>query len=122
MIVFAIKGGIARADTPALCARLRVLLESTRGDRVICDVGRLVQVDLATVDALARLQLVARRYRRQFRVRNASEELADLLALVGLSEVVPIEAALSLQVQGQIEEREELRGVEEKADPGDPTV
>lgn len=121
-IVFAIGGTIHRADIPALCARLRALLESNADDRIICDVGGLVQVDVATVEALARLQLVARRCRRQFRVRNASAELVDLLALVGLCEVVPIEVPLPLPAQGQPEEREELRGVEEEADSGDPTV
>jgi ABC-type transporter Mla MlaB component len=119
VIVFAIGGRIVRGDVPALCARLRVLLESSPGDEVICDVGELVQVDLAAVETLARLQLVARRHRRRFRVRNAGEELRELLALVGLSEVVPLADALSRQPRGQPEEREQPRRVEEEGDPGD---
>jgi len=41
--------------------------------------------DLSVVDALARLQLRARRSRCTIRVLNPSPELVELLALVGLT-------------------------------------
>ncbi len=122
VIVFAISGRVDRADIPALCERLRGLLENNRSDVVVCDVGRLTRVDLTTVDLLARLEVTARRSRRRIRVRRASRELANLLALTGLSDVVALESVSALQAQGQAEEREEPGRVEEEADPSNPTV
>jgi ABC-type transporter Mla MlaB component len=55
---------------------------------VECDVAGLPP-DAVTVDALARVQLAARRNGRQVRLRNASDELLALLELAGLREVVP---------------------------------
>ena len=121
-IVFTIGKAVDRKDIPALCARLRALLESSAGDSVICDVGGPLRADTAAVDALARLLLTARRSGRQFRVRRASAELRDLLALMGLSGLVPLESIVALPPQGQPEEGEQPRGVEEEADPGNATV
>ncbi len=47
-----------------------------------------VAADAVTVDALARLQLAASRHGCEVRVRGASRELLELLALMGLSDVV----------------------------------
>ncbi|MDQ6711630.1 MAG: STAS domain-containing protein [Candidatus Dormibacteraeota bacterium] len=55
---------------------------------VFCDVQG-VSADAVTVDALARLQLAARRNQFQVRLRGASKELRGLLALMGLSDVLP---------------------------------
>jgi hypothetical protein len=41
------------------------------------------------VEALARLQLVARRIGCQVRLRGASGELLELVAFMGLSDVLP---------------------------------
>ena len=118
-IVFAVDGAVDRKDVPALCARLRALLESGAGDLVVCDVERLARVDFAAVDALARLALTARRHGRQFRVRNASAELRCLLELVGLLGVVELETDSAVDPRGKAEQRKEPRGIEEEADPGD---
>ncbi len=115
-----ISGPITGAAVAGLCERVRLALEGSRADLVVCDVGTLVDPDCATVDALARLQLTARRLGRQVRLRNACGELQELLALVGLSDVVPC-AALRREQRGQAEDRKQARGVEEEADPGDPT-
>jgi ABC-type transporter Mla MlaB component len=56
----------------------------------ICDV-RGAQADAATVDALARAQLAARRNGRRVRLRHASAELLQLIAFMGLEEVLPAE-------------------------------
>ncbi len=90
-------------------------------DVVVCDVGALVNPDAAAIDALARLQLTARRLGRQVWLRNASARLQELLFLMGLSDVLPLWRELRLESSGQAEQREESRGVEEKADPADPT-
>jgi anti-anti-sigma regulatory factor len=74
---------------------------------IVCDL-RGVAADCATIDALARLQLAARRIGIELNVRNASHELAELLAFTGLS------GALGLEPGREREEREEpLRGEEE---------
>ncbi|MFE6663236.1 hypothetical protein ACFVFH_06670 [Streptomyces sp. NPDC057697] len=58
---------------------------------VDCDVGGVVHVDLALVEAVARLGLVARRAGgRRLRLRRVPPELKGLLDLVGLAEVVDV--------------------------------
>ena len=89
-IAFAIAGPIARADLPGLCARVCALLATSGADVAFCDV-RDVAPDAVTVDALARLQLAARRYACQVCLRDASDQLLDLLAFTGLSDVLPDE-------------------------------
>jgi hypothetical protein len=118
-IVLAIDGRIARADIPALCERVHVLLEGCDAELVVCDVGALVDPDAVTVDALARLQLTAGRLGRRIRLRDPCGELQGLLALMGLGDVLP-GAASELQPGGQAEEREQAGGVQEEADPVDP--
>lgn len=56
---------------------------------VDCDVGGVVHPDLAVVEAVARLGLVARRVGgAQLRLRNVPAELDALLGLVGLTDAV----------------------------------
>jgi len=105
-IVVVMEGPIERADVAELCERVRLLLASSNAKLVICDVRALTKPDAATVDALARLQLTARRLGSQVRLRHACGALQDLLALVGLSEVVPLSAASRLEPRGQAEQRE----------------
>ena len=112
-VAFVVGGVVAPADVPALCERLRALLESSEADRVLCDVGALIAADAATVDALARLRLTAQRVGCDVRIRHASAGLAELLALVGLADVIRLCAESGFQGGGQAEEREEGGGVEE---------
>ena len=86
-IAFEIHGPIARADLPGLCDRVCALLREGRPDVVLCEVGG-VEPDAVTVDALARLQLAARRYACPMRLRGASDELRSLVALMGLADVL----------------------------------
>ncbi|MDQ3660482.1 MAG: STAS domain-containing protein [Actinomycetota bacterium] len=71
------------------CASLHLVLEGSAGS-VVCDLGALDRPDAGTVDALARLQLSARRLGRQIQLRNAPGELRELVALMGLSDVLPL--------------------------------
>jgi hypothetical protein len=66
--------------------------------------------DLAAVDRLARMQLHARRLGGCLRVTEMCAELEDLLDLVGLRR----------ELGGEAEEREQVLGVEEGMDRGDP--
>ena len=87
-VAFAIGGPIARADLPGLCARVCGLLERSRAGVAFCDV-RGVEPDAVTIDALARLQLAARRHGCQVRLRHASAELRELVGFMGLRDVLP---------------------------------
>lgn len=86
-VAFAIRGPITRGDLPGLCDRVCGLL-GARGSVVACDVHG-VEPDAVTVDALARLQLAARRRGCEVRLRHASEPLLELVELMGLSHVLP---------------------------------
>ncbi len=70
-------------------------------------------VDLSVVDELARLQLGARRRGCSLWLRHACPDLAELLGLAGLADV--------LQVGGQAEGGEQA-GVEEVVVPDDPVA
>ena len=87
-LVFAIEGPITRSDLPGLCNRVRSELEGSGVDVALCDVRTVAEVDAVTVDALARLQLLARRLGCQVRLRNASDELLELVAFMGLTNVL----------------------------------
>ncbi len=87
-IRFAIRGPIARADLPGLCDRVCGLLERSGAEVALCDVSG-VDPDAVTIDALARLQLAARRHNCQVRLCQASTELLELLAFMGLRDVMP---------------------------------
>jgi ABC-type transporter Mla MlaB component len=88
VLAFAIRGPISRADLPGLCARVCGLLHGSAGAIAHCDV-RGVDADAVTADALARLQLGARRHGCEVSLCNASSELLALLAFMGLDAVVP---------------------------------
>ena len=87
-VAFAVGGPIARTDLPGLCARVCELLKTSGAAFALCDV-RGVEADAVTVEALARLQLAARRYGCQVRLRHPSSELVDLVAFMGLRDVLP---------------------------------
>ena len=105
---------IRRADVPDLCNRARNLMTGRLGEALECDVAGVGNPDLRTVEALARVGLVANRMGSGIRLRSASVELLDLLAFCGL----PLE--LVVEGEREAEEREEARRVEEERDPGDP--
>jgi len=86
-ITFAIRGPLAREDLPELYERVCALLAAAGADVAVCDVGG-VTADAVSVDALARLQLAARRHRCRIELRHASPELRDLIAFMGLDDVI----------------------------------
>jgi len=87
-VEFAIRGPIARDDLPGLCARVCALLRGSGAPVALIDVAS-VAPDVVTVEALARLQLAARRSGCTVRLRGATPALRELLAFMGLSEVLP---------------------------------
>jgi hypothetical protein len=86
-------------------ARRSIFQMTIPGPRtIVCDVSAL-DPDARAIDALARLKLSSRRVGCELRLRHASRELLELLAFVGLNEVLRLEAG------GQPEEREQRVGV-----------
>ncbi len=116
-------------DTPTLTAELGILV-SAGATLVVCDVGALAPADLGAVDALARLQLAARRLGCGLRLMRVSSELQQLLGCVGLADVVLGIEVLGVEVLGvevlgvemrrQAEDREQRVGVEEERELDDP--
>ena len=72
--------------------------------------------DLEIVDALARLQLAARRAGYRIDVTAAPADVIELIELAGLTETLGVEAGR------QPEEREERVGVEEERELDDPSA
>jgi ABC-type transporter Mla MlaB component len=87
-VAFAIRGPIGRADLAGLCDRVCALLAESRAATALCDV-RGIEPDAVAVDALARLQLAARRHGCRVRLRHASSELLELVGFMGLGDVLP---------------------------------
>jgi ABC-type transporter Mla MlaB component len=117
-----ISGPLAPAELAELCECVRCRLEGCDAEVLVCDVRALTHPDVATVGALARLQLTARRLGRRIQLRDPPLELRRLLELCGLADVLPAGARLRLEPLGQPEEWEQPRGVEERVDGGDPPV
>lgn len=86
-VAFRISGPIERDDLEGLCDRVCALLRASGARVADCDV-RGVEPDAVTVEALARLQLAARRLRCRVRLRHASGELRELVELMGLEDVL----------------------------------
>lgn len=86
-IAMAIWGPIAREDLPGLCDRVCRLLCDAKPTLVRCDV-RGVEPDAVMVDALARLQLAAKRHECRMLLIGAGAPLRDLVELMGLADVL----------------------------------
>ena len=85
---FAIRAPISHGDLEGLSRRVCAILERNPGPVALCEVDG-IGADAVVVDALARLQLAARRRGCQVRLLHATRELRDLLEFLGLDDVVP---------------------------------
>jgi len=83
--VLDIRGALGSSDVPQLRERVEALVD--RGP-VVCDLTGLGEVDAGTVDALARLQLAARRLGGRIVLRNVPGELQELLGFMGLADAL----------------------------------
>jgi len=98
-----------------------VILDGDAGGPVEVVVGSVSgrPVDLELVDALARLQLTARRLGCSIRLREPSQQLHELLDLVGVGGLLTGPDPLPLDAGRQAEGGEHL-GVQEVVPPRDP--
>lgn len=85
---FSIRGPIARSDLQGLCDRVCRLLTAHQPTVAVCDVSG-VSTDAVVVDALARLQLAARAHGCRVCLLHATPELRELVAFMGLEDVLP---------------------------------
>ena len=114
-LVFGVYGPISRDDLPGLCDRVCALLDTSDPEVAVCEVDN-VPADAVTVDALARLDLAARRQGCRVYLRDASPELLELVRFLGLDQVLVVEPG------GEPEPREDGLGVEEEGQPCDPAA
>ena len=82
--------GVRPADIRRLYEEMRRALEKDQTSIVICDVGSITQPDATIVDAIARLQLTARRMDCVLHLKDVCPRLRELLDLAGLADVIPI--------------------------------
>jgi ABC-type transporter Mla MlaB component len=85
-VVFSVRGPIATGDLAGLCERVCGILSASGASFAVCEVDG-IDPSAATVDALCRLQLAARRLGIRISLRGASSELRDLVAFMGLEDV-----------------------------------
>jgi ABC-type transporter Mla MlaB component len=102
--------GTSRDDIPRLCAQLRELVVRTSATMISCDVGAVTRPGLTCLDAVARLQLTAKRLGCQLWLEGVNDSWTGLLALTGLNSVIR---------HRQAEHREEPLHVEKVVHPGD---
>ena len=88
--ILVFNGRIGRTDIEQICEWADPLLAGADAGLVICDVSAIVDPDAVTIDALARLQLTARRLGHKVKVRHASHDLKQLLEFTGLRDAVPV--------------------------------
>lgn len=79
------------AAARVLRERLRAVMSTTDAPTIVVDVAAL-PATCRSIEALARLQLTARRANRGIRLTRASPALEHLLDFAGLADVVPIAA------------------------------
>ena len=72
----------------SLCASVTGLIGGGAPCVILCDAGCPVPPDLSVVEALARLQVAARRLGGEIRVCAERRELRELLSLAGLGDVI----------------------------------
>jgi ABC-type transporter Mla MlaB component len=85
---FSVRGPLARDDLPALYERFCALVSEHAPARILCDVAG-VAPDAVAVDALARMQLAARRHHCTVTLVGVPVELRTLVTLMGLTNVLP---------------------------------
>jgi len=93
-VPFSIRGPLLRADVPGVCDRVCAILTAAAGASLVCCVDDC-SPDAVTVDALARLQLAARRCGCRILLRGATPQLLELVGFMGLANVFPEPAEVS---------------------------
>ena len=115
-IVVVVPGSMDPEAIADLCERVRALVESRATRPVVCDVSALTEPDARALDAIARLQLIARRAGIPVGLYDPPAILVDLLALTGLSDAIPTGSVV--ERDRQVEQRKQA-GIDEEVHPRD---
>lgn len=118
-VIVVLRDADGEGVVPSWCASVRSLLSAGRADLVTCDVEGLEGPSGVIIDALARLQLTARRSGGSIRLRHPQPTLEELLAVAGFAELLPVCGGLVPKHERQVEEAEQRR-IEEGMDADDP--
>jgi ABC-type transporter Mla MlaB component len=86
-VLLQIRPPLRREDLPGLFSRTCTMLQEHQPERILCDVTG-VDADAVSMDALARLQLAARRNGCRVEFTGASPRLRALIGFSGLAEVL----------------------------------
>lgn len=113
-VTLAVGAAVTRADIAGLCTGLAALVDGRERGVVVCDVSGVGRPSVVTVEALARLGLTARRHGWRLVLDGAGPDLRALVRLLGLAGALP-------EAGREPEQREQPGGVEEVADPRDPS-
>jgi hypothetical protein len=113
---------LAPCDVRPLADQLVRKLRRREVAEVLVDVSCVRTPDVGYIDALARLQLVAGRYGGRVRLVRPCPRLMELLALVGLEDLLPADDRESGDLHREAEHREQPVDVEVGIDPGDPVA
>ena len=91
---------------------------------IACDASAIVVPSPSELEALARLQMTARRLGATIELHNASSALTDLIAVAGLADVLVVAGPgddSGVEVKRETEEGEQL-GIDEEILSGDDTT
>ncbi|MFJ9180673.1 STAS domain-containing protein [Streptomyces sp. NPDC102360] len=119
--VVVLTGPIRTGDAPRLCERLSAAVPGA--PTVTCDVSGVTTADLTTLDALARMQLAARRAGSRMVLRDPPAGLAVLLGLAGMADVLGAPAdrrGSGVEMVRDAEQWEPALRVQEAVEPRDP--
>ena len=83
-----LSGALEPEQVAGIAKRAAALLEQQAAAVALCDVAGL-RADAASVEALGLIQIAAGRLGRRLRLLNASDELTELIAFMGLAEALP---------------------------------
>lgn len=124
-IVLSVAGPLGPESGTDPCEAARRVLKCTDARLLICDAAGVTNIDLGTIDVIARMMLAAGELDRRFALRAAPPALVDLLTLTGLDDVVPRYqrgggcGQSVVEAQRKSEQREQVLGAEEEVQPGD---
>jgi hypothetical protein len=115
---------IAEPTTPAavraLCRPVAGYVRRSGTTLVVCD-ARDLDIGVETLEALAQLHLTGKRSGFALRISDASDGLRGLAAFLGLDGVLRFGPS-AVEAGGELEQREQPRGVEEEHDAADPVA
>lgn len=89
-VVLVLAPPVTRASIPRLCDQVSFLVLTCDVDVVTCDLRAVVEPDATAIEALAKMQLTAKRLGRTIRLRHPCSFLKALLTLTGLASTLPI--------------------------------